>query len=280
MSALRGNAGLVGWLRRQRWVFLAREWARGAMFALRPENIRYARTGPDGLPVPPAQLIMKISGDVRKGDFVRSGQDCAAAIGRALKEQGVQMENIGALLDFGCGCGRLIRSWSNLEGVRVVGVDYNPALVDWCARNLPFAEFIVGNLRPPLPLDSGTFDVIYAYSVFTHLAMEDQLPWRVELARLLKPGGHLVVTTHGQKAMRADWPGGRAVVLRDDERALFESGQVLVQRSNLTGLNACTAFHPEAYLRSAFAGEMSMVGFLPGEAPWSGQDITVLRKPG
>ncbi|MEA2684684.1 MAG: hypothetical protein QOK05_3012 [Chloroflexota bacterium] len=278
MMGLGRNTGLLGWLRSQRGIFLLRERLRGVWFALRPDNVRFARRGEDGLPVPPAHLIMKISGDVRKADFVRSGQDCARAISDALRAQGVEMARLGAIMDFGCGCGRIIRSWHTLDGVRVVGMDYNPQLVEWCSDNLPFAEFVVGTLRPPLKFGDDEFDVIYAYSVFTHLAEADQMPWRKELARVLKPGGHLVVTTHGVKALNADWPGGRPTRLEPSEREQFDAGGLVVLRENLSGLNACTAFHPVEYLRGDFAGEMELVAFLPGEAPWSGQDISVLRR--
>ena len=43
-----------------------------------------------------------------------------------------------------------------------------------------------------------TFDLIYAFSVFTHLAPAGQTFWIAELTRVLKPGGCLFLTTHGE----------------------------------------------------------------------------------
>ncbi|MCB0829234.1 MAG: class I SAM-dependent methyltransferase, partial [Solirubrobacterales bacterium] len=50
---------------------------------------------------------------------------------------------------------------------------------------------------PPLGLEHESFDLIYAVSVFTHLA-DESLPWLIELHRLLKPGGRLIATYMGE----------------------------------------------------------------------------------
>jgi hypothetical protein len=41
-------------------------------------------------------------------------------------------------------------------------------------------------------------DCIYAISVFTHLSAELQDLWMKELRRIVRPGGHLLITTHGE----------------------------------------------------------------------------------
>jgi hypothetical protein len=39
-------------------------------------------------------------------------------------------------------------------------------LVRWCRRNLPFADFGINHLDPPLPYEEEQFDLIYALSGF------------------------------------------------------------------------------------------------------------------
>ena len=64
------------------------------------------------------------------------------------------------MLDFGCGCGRVMRWWKDLESTRLHGTDYNPYLVAWCRQNLPFAEFSVNGLEAGLDLPDGHFDLV------------------------------------------------------------------------------------------------------------------------
>jgi ubiquinone/menaquinone biosynthesis C-methylase UbiE len=59
-----------------------------------------------------------------------------------------------------------------------------------------FAQFEVNGLAPPLAYEANHFDFIYALSVFTHLPESLQTAWMSELARVLKPGGYLLMTTH------------------------------------------------------------------------------------
>src|SRR5215475_12386349 len=101
------------------------------------------------------------------------------------------------MLDFGCGCGRIIRHWRALSGPELYGIDYNPLLIDWCRRNLSFARFIVNRTGIPFSFPEGMFDFIYSISVFTHLTESSQRFLMNELMRILKPGGHLLFTVHG-----------------------------------------------------------------------------------
>ena len=44
-------------------------------------------------------------------------------------------------------------------------------------------------VEPPLRFADGSFDIVYAYSVFSHLSERVQLRWVEEFARILRPGG-------------------------------------------------------------------------------------------
>jgi SAM-dependent methyltransferase len=223
----------------------------------------------DGLPLPPARLIVRVAGTGDADWFLESGRRAAASIREALGRQNVAVEDLDALLDFGCGCGRVIRNWAELHDVDRVGVDLNPAAVRWCRANLPFATFEENGLPPPLPFEDDRFELVYALSVFTHLPEELQLEWMTELRRVLRPGGWLLVSTHGDAYLER---------LDADERARFRAGELVVRWEQVAGTNLCSAFHPEAYVRTRLADGLDLVEFSPqGAAGNPHQDLTVLR---
>jgi SAM-dependent methyltransferase len=195
--------------------------------------------GPDGMPLPPPRLRLLVDGrSADAGHFLRVGRQLHTGILGAVATAGRSVADLGAVLDFGCGCGRVARHWG-ASGPEVHGCDYNPVLVDWCARNLCSLRSARNELEPPLPHVSGSFDLIYALSVFTHLDAELQGTWLDEYRRLLAPGGLLVLTVLG---------GAVAHRLDPAERRRFEAGEMVVQRPRLSGRNLCSVYHPRAYV--------------------------------
>lgn len=55
---------------------------------------------------------------------------------------------------------------------------------------------------PPLAFRDNEFDPIYGVSVFTHLPADWQKRWLPQFARILPPGGILLLTVHGERAWR------------------------------------------------------------------------------
>jgi len=119
-----------------------------------------------------------------------------------------------ALLDVGCGFGRLaIGVLDRVGAIRsYCGVDVSAAAVAWCRRHLaaghpsfqftrldvrnerynPGGEAITGAFR--LPFADATFDLAYAYSVFSHMELGDIERYLGELQRVIRPGGWAFVT--------------------------------------------------------------------------------------
>jgi SAM-dependent methyltransferase len=236
------------------------------------------RTGPDGLPLPPVHLVRITSGCARQArnnpdrmyrSFFEGGQKGAGWIRAMVSRAGADMAAMEAILDFGSGCGRVIRHWRGLERPRIHGCDYNPYLAGWCADNLTFADFAVNRLEPPLPYEDDRFDLAYSVSIFTHLDEELQRPWIEELARVVRPGGLVLVTVTG--------PELATELLRPDDLKRFERGELVVKRSELAGMNACAAYHPARYIREELARGFELVEHVVSGAPDVRQDAVLLR---
>jgi SAM-dependent methyltransferase len=75
--------------------------------------------------------------------------------------------------------------------------------IQWCARHMPRGRFTWTSPHPPLPYPERYFDVVYCFSVFTHLDERMQSLWLLDLKRILKPGGILLLTVHGERTARA-----------------------------------------------------------------------------
>jgi SAM-dependent methyltransferase len=252
---------------------------RGTLFSLheRPPD---RRTGPDGLPLPPIHLVRITSGcasQARKNpermyaSFFEGGERGAGWIGEMVARAGADMGAMGAILDFGCGCGRVIRHWQGLERPQICGCDYNPLLAGWCADHLSFADFAVNRLEPPLPYEDGSFDLVYSVSIFTHLDEQLQRPWIEEIARVTRPGGLVLVTVTG--------PELATELLRPADLERFERGELVVKRSELAGMNACAAYHPARYIREQLAKGFELVEHAVSGAPDVRQDAVLLRVP-
>jgi len=224
----------------------------------------------DGYPLPPPELVYAVAGHFDVSAYIESGVDHARFIRERLRAAGVEIEQVGALLDFGCGCGRVLRHWHELSSARVCGSDVNPRLVAWCNDALPFASVTTNRLEPPLRYEDDTFDVVYAISVFTHLTEPLQHRWMRELERVIAPDGVAIITTKGLS---------RSNVMSDAERERFLAGELVVQAGRYAGRNLCAAFHSERYIRERLAGRLEVVEFVPADGQVFTQDATVLRKP-
>ena len=253
---------------------LARPAVRAYELALAASSAITGRQTRDagGLPLPPARLRAQIGPSHADANvFLRSGRHHAELIRDLLAEDGSAVEELEALLDWGCGCGRVLRHWADLPHTRVVGCDINPKMVDWCSANLNFAEVSVTDLAPPLPYPDSTFDLAYAFSVFTHLNEDLQHAWMRECFRVLKPEGYLLVSTLGEYYAGLDR-------LTESERRSFADGSLVVLYDGSPGTSLCSAYHPPDYVHGTLAADFDLVSFRPA-ATDGRHDIHFLRKP-
>jgi SAM-dependent methyltransferase len=99
------------------------------------------------------------------------------------------------VLDFGCGWGRLVRFFArDVEPGRLCGCDPVEEILELCRRTRVPAELARSDFSPErLPFDE-PFDLVFAFSVFTHLAESTHERCLDAIHAGMRPGGILVVT--------------------------------------------------------------------------------------
>jgi SAM-dependent methyltransferase len=105
-------------------------------------------------------------------------------------------------LDLGCGAGTFT-AMLVAAGAEAVGVDVAEAALARARAGHPELDFRLVALDGPLPFDDDAFDLIWASEVIEHVA--DTERWLREVARLMAPGGRLLLTTpnHPRAALAA-----------------------------------------------------------------------------
>lgn len=203
--------------------------------------------------------------------YLHGGQLAAQAVRELLAACGRPIEDCRAILDFGCGCGRVLRQWKDHTATALCGTDLDAELVQWCEDHLPFAPVSVNSAEPPTSFAGECFDAIYAFSVFTHMPAETQRHWLEEFRRLLRPGGLLIFSTHGSYYLPR---------LSSQERQQFLGGQLVTRFTSAAGSNLCNTYHPETFIRRELAPGWSVAAFVPeGALGNPRQDAWVFRRP-
>ena len=153
------------------------------------------------VPLPPPLLRYRVHGSLDRDSFLCVGRTCVEDLKNSLRLIGRDLYSFQNVLDFGSGVGRVLRHfYDHPPSFQVYGTDVDAQAIAWGRRKLPFVTFLVNDPLPPLPFAAGTFDLIYAVSVFTHLDEAHQLAWLKELKRVSKPGAILLLSTHGRFA--------------------------------------------------------------------------------
>ncbi|MFE5580092.1 class I SAM-dependent DNA methyltransferase [Kitasatospora sp. NPDC056531] len=135
------------------------------------------------------------------------GELAYKVVDRALLGVVVEEAAGGVVADLGCGPGH-VAGWLAEQGAGVVGVDLSPRMVELARREQPKAEFRTGDLLA-LPAADGEFAAAVALYSVIHLEPEELLPAFVEVRRVLRPGGVLLVSFHlGDEVRRMEeWWG-------------------------------------------------------------------------
>jgi SAM-dependent methyltransferase len=144
-------------------------------------------------------------------------------------------------LDFGCGAGRLSNGLAAHVDT-VVGVDIAQSMVDEADRINRFPERVSFTAYDGhrLPFDDESFDSVVSLISIQHSPPAVQLACLVEMHRVTKPGGVLVLQIPAKPAQPAslDLDAMRAAVEPLDVPASVAAGQLVVVRAKVTNLSA------------------------------------------
>ncbi len=131
------------------------------------------------------------------------------------------------VLDVGCGSGVVAAAIARAPVASCLGLDGNPEAIAFARQqfpdaNLSFAQTLVDELDLP----DGSFDAACCFELIEHIYPDQGRALLRSLARLVRPGGRLLVTTPNY---RSAWPviewaldrSGRAPKLADDQHVAF-----------------------------------------------------------
>jgi SAM-dependent methyltransferase len=144
--------------------------------------------------VPPADVHAMTRG----AEHLIGGFRHADLVVAALRHTGAELRPGGRALDFGCSSGRVVRALAAAyPEIEWHGCDPNRGAIGWARANLPAVAFEVAPQDPPLPHAAAAFDFVLAISIWSHYGPGLAVAWLEEMHRVIKPGGHLVLTAHG-----------------------------------------------------------------------------------
>lgn len=147
-----------------------------------------AATPPPGVHSMTQGWVGETGGSYEMADMVL---EALAASGQALKAG-------DRVLDFSCSSGRVVRPLVAVHPeVSWHGCDPNAGAIEWIRGNLDGIHAFVSDTSPPLPFDEGALAAAFAISVWSHYSARAALTWFREMHRVIRPGGHLIFTTHG-----------------------------------------------------------------------------------
>ncbi|MBP9205344.1 MAG: class I SAM-dependent methyltransferase [Kofleriaceae bacterium] len=220
----------------------------------------------------------------------RSWLGCGGSMGHAdmiidsLLSCGEAPDASTRVLDFGCSSGRVIRVLhAGFPDWTCHGCDPNTGAVAWASANLPGVNFFASKSLPPLPLADGSLDLAYAISIWSHFNQASGLRWLEEMHRVLRPGGRLLMTTHGWHSLKH----------YDQTKARPASQLAEVARTMMTGQlwfapefgaagdhgvvdsNWGTAFFDPRWCAVQLTSRWQVAGFFPGRE-CGDQDVYVL----
>ena len=106
------------------------------------------------------------------------------------------------VLDIGCGRGDVVFC-SAMHGAQAVGLDYSPDAIEIAkselkaSENIPLKDlisFTVGDAKH-IPFPDSIFDIVFMFDVIEHLHPWELHECLVEVKRVLKPDGRLILET-------------------------------------------------------------------------------------
>ena len=233
----------------------------------------------DGVRIPPAWLIQAFTGAADTVDHIENGKRSADYYVDLYNQLCGNFGDVESVLDFGCGCGRVLSRMPAAGDTRYFGVDLRDDALDWLRKTMPDGTFVTGTELPPVDLDAGSLDLIYSVSVLTHLTQEQEGAWLDEWQRLLKPGGHVIATFRGE-----DWVEQFAYANQKPEirKDWAENGGFCYQKhrywEGIFPEYYSGTYHTADYVRETWGKRFEILDIRPAAETPNEQNTAVMRK--
>jgi SAM-dependent methyltransferase len=240
-----------------------------------------------GTLIPPADMRTRVAGTDNEEWFHVSGRISREVFAAALRLAGRELVEFDRVLDFGCGVGRVLR-WlqATMPKSQFTGADTDAAAIAWLREHYSGVELVslMRNGLPPISVPDSRFDLVLAYSVFTHLDVEYQDAWLNELRRVVAPSGMLLLTISGPRMLDHTLNKSGQANIGDLAKRVpqFQADGILHWRGEgwerLFPDYYHTTFHSHAYVKGHWSRWFEVVGIYadtPAEMP---QDVVVLRR--
>lgn len=150
----------------------------------------------------PPSHEMKLIGSNSIPIFLQQGTRMARVLVNNMNEYFGDISRDLKILDFGCGVGRVLLPLAKQLKANLFGCDVNDNAINYLRRAVPHVKTFVTQYEPSLPFDENEFDCVYSISIWTHLPIALQLPWLLEIRRILRPGGLALISTSGPHVVK------------------------------------------------------------------------------
>jgi len=189
-------------------------------------------------------------------------------------------------LDFGCSSGRAVRVLAAAHpDCEWHGWDPIEDAIEWAQEHVEGVAFIRSPEAPPLSYEDGSFDRVFAISIWSHYSAPAAIAWLDEMHRIIKPGGALLLTTHGLNTVAHDHGTHRRseAQLREVRAGLYGEGHWFQNEFGAAGDHGVanadwgTAFLTPEWLLARIVPDWRLGAFAPGRVE-ANQDMYVLHR--
>jgi SAM-dependent methyltransferase len=237
-------------------------------------------------PMPPVELRFNVAGTRDEALFDQLGRRSVEDFSQALAGVGRSLGEFSRILEWGCGCGRILRHLTfDPARQEVHGCDIDPKGIEWLQANLPDVQVLTNGGLPPLPYPDGHFDLIINHSVLTHLDERYQDAWLAEIRRVLRPDGLAILTVHGPFAYQS-WIANLPTHAPELSKVVAESRRALESTGIYFFVDDAWAhnfpeyyqstFHAPWYVFDHWKSHFDIVSYIP-RGSLKHQDMIVLR---
>jgi len=237
-------------------------------------EIWFSQEVADAMSIPPLPLMKRVA-NTENISFFRASSFKSFRDYWELVCKHSDIKKIRTMLDWGCGCGRLIDTFIHLTGItEIYGCDIDHEAIAWCKQNISRPAFAVIPPAPPTGYPDNSFDLVVGNSVLTHLTKDVQLTWLREIRRIIVPGGLFLASLHGEFAAYFAFQNAAHDIL---ERGIHDE----VLDSNLDGIAPPNyyrgTFQSKEYTKRVFSDYFEVLDYVE-RGSLNFQDIIIMKK--